>query len=200
MRTYFVLLGIFIISVNQVAAQRACSSSSYLQNELNNDPSLAYQLNRIETFIQKQIADRQTINPAARLTQFIIRIPVVVHILYHQPGENVSDQKVFEQIDILNKCFRRQNADTVNTPAIFRSRAADCEIEFQLAISDPRRRSTNGIIHKYTPITEWKDDDKVKFSAETGDDAWDAKNYLNIWVCNLRKLAGYSSVVGGPPD
>ncbi len=29
-----------------------------------------------------------------------------------------------------------------------------------------------------------------------GDDAWDDQNYLNIWVCNLRKVAGYSSVPG----
>jgi len=31
-----------------------------------------------------------------------------------------------------------------------------------------------------------------------GDDAWDAKSYLNIWVCNLDQVAGYSSVPGGP--
>jgi Pregnancy-associated plasma protein-A/Secretion system C-terminal sorting domain len=198
MRTYFVLFLVFIISSGKLDAQRACSSSSYLQNELSNNPSLSGQISRIETFVKKQIAEKQERNIIAREQRFIIKIPVVVHILYHLPGENISDQKVFSQIEMLNKCFRKTNADTSNTPPIFKSKAADCEIEFQLATSDPKRRSTTGIIHKYTPVAEWKDDDKIKFSIEMGDDAWDAQNYLNIWVGNLKALAGYSSVPGGP--
>jgi hypothetical protein len=45
-------------------------------------------------------------------------------------------------------------------------------------------------------VAQWEMDDKMKYSAETGDDAWDATSYLNIWVCNLRRIAGYSSVPG----
>jgi hypothetical protein len=197
MRTFFVLLGVFIISLGKLAAQRACSSSSYLQNELNNNPSLADKLNAIETFVKKHAPVIKPGNAMAREQQFIIKIPVVVHILYHLPTENISDQKIFSQIDMLNQCFRRANADTNNTPPIFKARAADCAIEFQLAISDPQRKSTTGIIRKYTPVTEWKDDDKIKFSSEMGDDAWDAQSYLNIWIGNLKGLAGYSSVLGG---
>jgi hypothetical protein len=196
MRTLFVLLGVLIISVGQLAAQRACTSSSYLQNELKNNPYLSDQISRIENFVRREVAKKQTGNIIAREQKFIVKIPVVVHILYHIPDENISDQKVFSQVDMLNKCFRRTNPDTINTPPIFRSKAADCEIEFQLAISDPQKKGTTGIIRKYTPITEWKDDDKIKFSSEMGDDAWDAKNYLNIWVGNLKGLAGYSSVPG----
>jgi hypothetical protein len=33
-----------------------------------------------------------------------------------------------------------------------------------------------------------------------GDDAWDAKSYLNIWICNLEQVAGYSSLPGGPDN
>jgi hypothetical protein len=125
---------------------------------------------------------------------------VVVHILYHQPLENVSDAQVNSQITALNRAFRRQNADTINTPARFKPYAADCEIEFQLATSDLKRKSTTGIIRKYTPVSLWEADDKMKLSSETGDDAWDAKSYLNIWVCNLDQVAGYSSTIGGPAD
>ena len=49
-----------------------------------------------------------------------LKIPVVVHILYHQSEENISDEKVFSQIRILNESFRRLNADTVNTPDAFK--------------------------------------------------------------------------------
>jgi hypothetical protein len=200
MRTYFILIGLLIISFGQLAAQRACSSAVYLQNEIQNDPSLSSQVNRIEAFVQQQIAIAQTVNTTARIEGLTIKIPVVVHILYHLPGENLNDEIVYKQIEVLNKCYRRTNSDTANTPAVFKSRAADCEIEFQLAISDPQKRSTTGIIHKYTPITYWQADDQMKSSAQMGDDAWDAKNYLNIWVCNIRKVAGYSSVPGGPAN
>jgi hypothetical protein len=39
-------------------------------------------------------------------------------------------------------------------------------------------------------------DDKMKFTAEMGSDAWDTKSYLNIWVCNMERLAGYASLPG----
>jgi hypothetical protein len=36
----------------------------------------------------------------------------------------------------------------------------------------------------------------MKFSEQTGDDAWDAASYLNIWVCNMKRIAGYASLPG----
>jgi hypothetical protein len=199
MRSYLLLFGILIIAVGQLTAQRACLTAEYQQNELRNDPSLINQANQIETFIRQQIANSnvQRGGIAARLEHTVIKIPVIVHVLYHLPVENITDQKVYSQIDMLNQCFRRKGADSANTPAMFKTVAADCEIEFQLAISDPKKKNTTGIIHKYTPIAEWQADDKMKFSAEMGDDAWDAQNYLNIWVCNVKRVAGYSSLPGG---
>ncbi|MBL7742882.1 MAG: T9SS type A sorting domain-containing protein [Chitinophagaceae bacterium] len=196
MRTCFLLVGLLIILSGQVMAQRACNTSEYQQQELINDPAFAARLDAIEAFIQKQKSKAQSANTSARLQQGVIKIPVVVHILYHQPGENISDQRVNSQIEMLNKCFRRQNADTANTPASFKALSADCEIEFQLAISDPQRRNTSGVIHKYTPVVEWQMDDKMKFASEMGDDAWNPSGYLNIWVCNLKRIAGYASLPG----
>ena len=196
MRTYFILAVASVMSLGQLTAQRACLTSEYQQKELANDPSMAEQSQKIEQFIQSKIVNAPASASAARLLHQVIKIPVVVHILYHQPGENISDQRVYSVMEALNQCFRRTNPDTSNTPASFKPLAADCEIEFYLAISDPRRKSTTGIIHKYTPIAEWQADDKMKFSAEMGEDAWDSQKYLNIWVCNVRRIAGYSSVPG----
>ncbi len=192
MRTYLLAIGLLTLSLGQVAAQRACSYTEHLQNTITNNPSFSTEMNKVENFIQQRLAAGNT----SRLTGNIIRIPVVVHILYHVPGENISDQQVYSQIAMLNQCYRRTNPDTTNTPSVFKSRAADCEIEFQLATSDVQRRRTTGIIHKYTPNTYWQVDDQMKFSEQMGDDGWDSRFYLNIWVCNMRKVAGYSSVPG----
>jgi hypothetical protein len=196
MRLYFILFLIGFALAGQLAAQRACLSAAYQESELRNNPSLAGEVSRIESFIQRQIQDRASANTSARVQQMVLKISVVVHILYHLPGENITDQQVFSQIAMLNKCFRRAHADSANTPSVFKPLAADCEIEFQLAISDAGRKSTTGIIHKYTPVLEWEANDLMKSSAQTGDDAWDSQSYLNIWVCSMKRIAGYSSLPG----
>jgi hypothetical protein len=43
-------------------------------------------------------------------------------------------------------------------------------------------------------------DDKIKYTSQGGDDAWDSRSYLNIWVGYTRSLLGYSSVLGSPAD
>lgn len=193
MKTGFVSLLVLALCIH-AAAQR-CDVLAYQQELLRNNPSLADKLKAAETFA----IQHSSINPSARTEDNIIKIPVVVHILYHTPEEKalITDARVMQQLEILNKCFRRQHADSVNTPARFRALAADCNIEFQLATSTIRKASTTGILRKYTPISKWSMDDKMKFAASQGDDAWDAGSYLNIWVCNLDKFAGYASFPGG---
>ncbi|HEX7903579.1 MAG TPA: M43 family zinc metalloprotease [Chitinophagaceae bacterium] len=195
MKTLLSLAFFTITFALKVIAQRECSTFSYQQQQKLQDPLLVEKQKEIETFTRQFIANN--VSAARVMHGEVIKIPVVFHVLYHHPSENISDAQVQTQLDVLNRCFRRTNADTIKTPSYFSSVAADCEIEFVLAISDPRRRNTNGIIRKYTPITEWRDDDKVKRSSEMGDDAWDARSYLNIWVCNLHRLAGYATMPGG---
>lgn len=41
----------------------------------------------------------------------------------------------------------------------------------------------------------------MKFSAAGGDNAWDSKKYLNIWVCSLfGRSLGYATIPGGPAE
>lgn len=181
------LVAALLFQFQFLSAQERCSTVSYMEACLSKDPALAIRIKE---------AEQKKINSASRIFTGVVKIPVVVHNLYHLPEEKISDVQVLSQIEALNTYFRKRNADTAGIPSYFRSLAADCEIEFQLAISDPRKRSTSGIIRKYTPVTSWGPDDKMKFSTEMGDDAWDSKSYLNIWVCNMDKYAGYAAVPG----
>jgi Secretion system C-terminal sorting domain/Pregnancy-associated plasma protein-A len=128
----------------------------------------------------------------------VIVIPVVVHVLYHNSIQNISDEQVLSQLTVLNNDYRRLNADTVNTPGPFKKMAADTRIVFCLAKVDPNGRYTPGIIHKYTKEELFLSDDEMKFSSGGGDDAWDSKKYLNIWVCSLfGRTLGYGVLPGG---
>lgn len=158
------------------------------------------QNNRDLNFISKRVG---TIHTAKRslLKNEIINIPVVVHVLYNNSQQNISDAQVMSQIISLNKDFRKQNADTINTPAAFKNIAADTRIQFCLAKVDPNGKYTTGIIHKYTSQSQFIADDAMKFSAQGGDDAWDASRYLNIWVCNLfGRTLGYAVLPGSPAE
>jgi len=188
------LLGcVGLLAINFLFAQRTCRSLEYQNQMLEQYPSLRDSLKLLESFLSNRIALAQrTQSPK------IIRIPVIVHILYHLPGENISDDLVKSQITALNRDYRKQNPDTTKIPLAFKPLAADCAIEFQLATVDPGGAGTTGIVRKYTPITKWTADDKIKSSAQMGDDGWDPKSYLNIWVGTLESLLGYSSMPGYP--
>jgi hypothetical protein len=196
MRIFF-FLTLFITVLSSVLSAQQCASFEYRERELEASPALKIKTEQLEEFIRQQSS---VVTRRRGGGEDIIIIPVVVHNLFHNTSEIVSDQQVYSQIDVLNKCFRRQNADTVNTPSYFKSVAADCEIEFKLATTDPFKKGTTGIIRKYTPVERWSANDDMKFTAKGGDDAWDTKSYLNIWVCNLNRTLGYASFPGGPDD
>jgi len=128
-----------------------------------------------------------------------IKIPIVFHIVYKTAAQNISDARIMEQIDILNADFRRLNADTTDTPVEFQDVAADCNIEFCLAIIDPDGNPTSGILRVETDVTTFDFDDGIKFTAEGGSDAWPADEYLNFWSGNIGAfLLGYAQFPGGP--
>src|SRR5687768_10510412 len=170
---------------------------------LNELPALSTGLLHTERFIQQQIATRErpgtsTGSIAGGLT--IIRIPVVVHVLYNAPNENISDEQIRSQLAALNSDFRKLS-DRMNLAGHFKELAADTYIEFSLAAIDPRGYATTGIVRKKTSIIMFGMDDRIKYSGKGGDDAWDPTRYLNIWVGNTAgAIIGYASVIGGPKE
>ncbi len=158
-------------------------------------------MQKIEFFNPKVILSAQARGVINRNTgQFaakrkVIIIPVVVHVIYKTAEQNISDELIQSQINILNRDYRRNNTDTADTPAPFKSVAADCEIEFCLAQQDPQGNPTNGITRTPTTINEIGNTDKFYQSAQGGKDIWDRNSYLNIWVCQIKfsgDLLGFS--------
>lgn len=130
----------------------------------------------------------------------VTTIPVVVHVVHNTDEQNISDAQIQSQIDVLNRDFRKQNADAAQTPAPFQPLVADALIEFQIATVDPEGNSTNGITRTETSVAAFPSDDSVKSAATGGADPWPTDRYLNIWVCELgESLLGYAQFPGMPP-
>jgi hypothetical protein len=177
---------------NDIPLQRNCAAMEVLEQQLAKNPERARTLRSIEEqtarFIQK--------HKGAQLATGVITIPVVVHVVYNNSTQNISDAQIRSQIQVLNEDFRRTNADANNTW----SQAADVEIEFKLATHNYMGTSTTGITRTSTSATSFTKDDAVKFSNRGGRNGWPADNYLNIWVCNLSgNTLGYAQYPGGGP-
>ena len=113
-------------------------------------------------------------------TTFTVR--VVFHVLYSSNIENLSDALIQSQVKALNEAFGHYHEDTADVRAIFKKRAGDVGIRFQLAIVDPAGNPTTGINRRATSITAFgQNRTDVKFTRDGGVDAWDPTRYFNIW-------------------
>ncbi len=175
-----------LLVVHNVHAQRDCGTTNYTMQYFKPE-------------VQKPGTNGG--NERDTVPNEIITIPVVVHLLYKTNEQNITDDQIRSQIEVLNRDFRHLNIDAMNTPAAFRSTVADTRIMFCLAQVDPTGHSTKGIVRKYTSNDFFQGDDGMKYAAAGGDNAWDSKKYLNIWVCTLfGRSLGYATIPGGPAD
>ncbi|MEO8086288.1 MAG: M43 family zinc metalloprotease [Bacteroidota bacterium] len=177
-KTTIILLLCLMLAVLTDAQQiQRCSSAEYLKALELNDPAFAQRRIQSEAASQQWIASHQ-----GNMPRSIITIPVVFHLLYNDSTQMLDDSVVQSQMDVINEDYRRQNPDAGQTPLAFRAVAADCEIEFCFAKRTPDGLPTNGIIRKYTSVSQFSDYSGPKLNSTNGDNAWDASRYLNVWV------------------
>jgi hypothetical protein len=128
-------------------------------------------------------------------------IQVVVHVLYNDDADNVTDEQVASQIAVLNEDFGGGNSDLGNVPSEFQEFVGNPELTFVLATQDPDGAATDGITRRRTVVTDFPVDDSMKAAATGGTDPWDTARYLNIWVCRMSGgILGYAQFPGGDPN
>ena len=131
----------------------------------------------------------------------ITTIPVVVHVVYRTPEENITRAQIRSQIAVLNRDFQAKNRDKSQVPEVWKGLVADARIRFALATTDPTGQPTSGITRTKTTRSDFDTNDTVKSAATGGVDPWPSDRYLNIWVCTIaRSILGYAQFPGGPPD
>lgn len=121
----------------------------------------------------------------------VLTVPVVFHIIHDKPEDNITRAQVLDALRVLNEDYRRLNADTSNTRSIFKSVAADVEVEFVLARLDPNGNCTEGITRTSSALTN-NASNNVKSLI-----SWNNRRYLNIWVvASINIPGGPSNVLG----
>jgi hypothetical protein len=182
----FVLIGL-LIGVNLNAQIEKCATMHVLEKRMQQDPSTQLRMQQSEIQAQKWISENKTLLKKKQdvKSQALVSIPVVVHVVYNNQTENVSDAQVQSQIVALNEDFRLLNGDSLDDTHPFWYYTADTQIEFCLASIDPNGNATSGITRTFTNTTAFGVDGSEKFTSLGGKDNWDPTRYLNIWVCDL---------------
>ncbi|MFN5183202.1 MAG: M43 family zinc metalloprotease [Bacteroidota bacterium] len=174
-----------------------CGTDEAMKKEFQLHPELYQEFLQREKDLEKQ--DAIAFQNAYRSNESnsksmppVYIIPVVFHILHQYGPENISDAQIYDQMNILNRDFRKLNPDTSITVNAFKNIAADAEIEFRLAKIDPNGNCTNGIVRHLDANTNWPN------SSSAYTYTWPRNKYLNIYVVKTISsgAAGYTYLPG----
>ncbi|MBO6200148.1 MAG: zinc-dependent metalloprotease [Chryseobacterium sp.] len=154
--------------------QRTCGTDKKMAAFFATNPDAKANKEALRNFL---VNNKDIANKGANA---VVTIPVVVHVLYKNGTQNISDAQIASQLAVLNADFRKLNAD-FNTvvPAAFKPVGADLELAFCLATKKADGSSTSGIERKSVSNSFVFGNSYYKSS---GLAAWDPTKYLNIWV------------------
>ena len=189
------LIAIATTAVASLFAQESphrCGTNQYIDQIAISHPEIKDQ--------QQQIQHKITLatNNNQYVTDKTVRIiPIVFHVVHTGGDENISDAQILDQLNILNKAFRRKNADSTSIPVPFKPAFADANIEFRLATIDPQGNCTSGITRTISPLADHQLGPFSGFALKTNQ--WNPNKYFNVWIVRTlvagdnHPLLGYAS-------
>lgn len=170
------LLFFTILILTNVFGQRSCGTDQKMKEFFANNPDALAKKQDLRNYLT-------TKNTNAKNTQTVVTIPVVVHVLYKNATQNISDAQIMSQLAVLNADFRRLNADYSSVvPAAFQPFSADMELVFCLATKKSDGSPTTGIERKSVASNF---NFQNNYYLSSGLLAWDPTKYLNIWVGDM---------------
>ncbi len=147
-----------------------CGTDIYYQQQITAHPE-------IEEMRDASEADwMETRDNYTTGTEVVQTIPVVVHVMYYNFEDSISEAQVIDAIDVLNEDFTLTNSDAGNVRANFASIQANMEVRFELAKKDPQGNATRGINYQQS------DRSLGANNAIKNELNWPNTRYLNVWV------------------
>ncbi len=140
--------------------------------------------------VERLEAFTQNFRPDLATERQLATIPVVVHLLWQDPSQNLSDEIIASQIDALNRDFQKRNPNRLQIPDDFAPLATSIGLEFCLASTDPQGQASSGILRRQSTVDCIGNVGEVRLNGRPrlyypelgGSAAWDPLRYLNIWV------------------
>lgn len=138
--------------------------------------------------------DIEISNSRPMLNRETINLYVVVHVLYTNETQNISDEQIHAQIAVLNEDFNGKNDRLKNLPDVFKPFIGNANVHFCLANKDPQGNATNGITRRKTQVESIGLTESFYQFELGGQNAWDTEQYINIWVADFgaSNIQGYA--------
>jgi len=86
MKNGFLLFLLLAFTSTAAFAQRNCNSMEYLEQQIQQDPARQQQLDKIERLTEAYLEEG-----GKAFSGGILTIPVIVHVVYKNSQENISD-------------------------------------------------------------------------------------------------------------
>ncbi|MDR0803408.1 M43 family zinc metalloprotease [Fluviicola sp.] len=177
-----------------------CSQHTHMQEMKLKDPERYATVFRGETNVPQAKVKTPVTEKA---TGIEYTVPVVFHILHNNGTENISDAQIADALAILNRDYRRLNADANNVYTTFQGMPTDAEINFVFATVAPNGACFSGITRTVSTQTSNGSDGQAQVNAIIAGNnvyqgVWPHNRYLNVYVCkDLGGAAGYTFLPNG---
>lgn len=194
------IIGLFPLSLlAQDITYRSYKTNEYMA-ELKKDVNTLNKLSQLE----------RDMNKTLRFIEYnFFTVPIVFHVLYENESQMISQEKLAEQVQILNEAFSNGSSESV-TPIIqgkdrrnlegYKLIREDTRVQFCFPAEDPQNKATTGINYESTSTSEWSDYYSMK-DKKTGVKPWNTEKYINVWVVNLPDtVSGYAQMPNGPKE
>lgn len=124
----------------------------------------------------------------------VYRIPVIIHVVWRLPEENISDSLIEAQIAVLNANFAGLDPDSVLIRPVFAGRRAAAQLVFEVV--QINRVQTDSVFTRNFPKLYW---DAVKYAELGGTNPVAPEQYLNLWICDFKRFSpqGLLTQAGG---
>lgn len=173
-----------------------CSQHHHMQEMQIKDPARYASI--FKDPLPNQSTKHKPNNDSEKLTGVIYTIPVVFHIIHNNGSENISDAQIQDALNVLNRDYRKLNADTSDIVSAFQGDAADVEMRFVFATVAPNGACFSGITRTVSALTNDGSDGEAQVAAVVSGNnvyqgIWPHNRYLNIYIANdIGGAAGYT--------
>lgn len=178
---FFVLASVSSYAQSVVPHDKWCGTS-YLVNDI-----LATEEGQRMKVEADSIRAFELENPTLTPRGFVYQIPVVFHVLHNGGPENVSEEQIYNALDVINRDFRLQNSDTSAIVAQFKPLLKDAEIQFVLATKAPDGSCFKGYTRTKSPLSfdgsnGTAQKNEVRDNNDVYQGEWGGTKYLNVFV------------------
>lgn len=192
------IVAISILSFNAVSQVENWCGTAQKMNEMMSDPAM------LEIFQQdEEIRQYESSHPMNLPKNALYKIPIVFHVLHNGGPENVSEAQIMNALEVINRDFNKQNADTAEVIPLFQPIIADVQFEFVLATKAPNGECFRGYTRTQSPLTFEGEDgdaqvDAVRFGNDVFQGNWPSNKYLNVYViADAGGAGGYTNYPWG---